>query len=523
MAFPRTIVVGSGLAGSAAALVLAHAGLPVTLLEKNPRLGGSCSHYQRQGWRIDVGTHLFSRGKEGPLGDVLRRVDAEGAVRFRRTRDIAELRVAGPRGPEAPIPVPASALRLPTFVARVCRALRLGPRQALRSGRLFHYILAMPEPQIVALDEMTVEAFLEGWGVDDAVRGLFGFLLGLYFVVPYWEASAGEAIWAFQKMAQANQLSYPVGGAGAVPGTYCRLAAAHGADIRTGAGVRRILVRGGAVRGVELRSGERLPAEVVISTSSVRTTVLSLVGREHVPAPWAEWVEGLQGSAIAVQAKLALDRPLVSAGALVGAASTKDDLYSLDAARLRALFDDVAHGRVPDCVPFYAPVPTNFDPDLGPGQLITVCAVAPTTDVPLVDAAPRWEQAMLDALRAVVPDLDAHTVFCDRFSTRWLAHWIGKDFGPAISTAQVPGQVGRSRPPNTTPIAGLYIAGCGAGARGIGTELAAASGMAAADLVLAVEGLSTWRRVTPRRRRLSRRLCESTWTARGPREARAAR
>ena len=480
----RVLVIGSGLGGSAATLALAHAGQPVTLVEKNPRLGGSCSFYEKQGWKLDIGTHMFSRGDEGPLGDLLRRVGAPGAIRFQRTRDIAELRVATAQGMLEPIPVPASAARMPRFAWRVCRAMRLGPLEASRAAHLFSVILTMPDRQIAAWDDRTVEDFLAPFKLHDAVKGLFGFLLGLYFVVPYWEASAGEAIWAFQKMVRANRLSYPLGGSVSVPGTFCRLAEERGATIRVNAGVERIRVSGGAVSGVTLEGGEELDAEVVVSTSSIRSTVLHLVGAEHFTADYVSRARAIRGSSIAVQAKIALSRPLVSAGALVGGVGEIDDMFSMDVERLKAMFNDVAEGRVPDCVPFYAPVPTNFDPSLGPGQLITACAVAPTTDIQLEDPAERWEEAMVNALRAVVPGLDEHTVFCDRFSTRWIESWIGKEFGPAISTAQVPGQVGDKRPPVTTPVEGLYIAGCGAGARGVGTELACASGMEAADHIL---------------------------------------
>src|SRR3712207_2182319 len=88
----RAVVVGSGIGGSAATLLLANAGIPVTLVEKNRRLGGSCSGYEKQGFHVDIGTHMFCRGNKGPLGDVLRRVGEDGAIRFVRTRDIAELR-----------------------------------------------------------------------------------------------------------------------------------------------------------------------------------------------------------------------------------------------------------------------------------------------------------------------------------------------------------------------------------------------------------------------------------------------
>src|SRR5690242_18534818 len=82
---PRAVVVGSGIGGSAATLLLADAGIPVTLVEKNRRLGGSCSGYDKQGFHVDIGTHMFCRGDRGPLGDVLRAVGEGGAIRFVRT------------------------------------------------------------------------------------------------------------------------------------------------------------------------------------------------------------------------------------------------------------------------------------------------------------------------------------------------------------------------------------------------------------------------------------------------------
>src|SRR5580704_8257190 len=94
MTSPRAVVIGSGIGGTAATLLLAHAGIPVVLVEKNRRIGGSCSGYEKQGFHIDIGTHMFCRGDKGPLGEVLRRVGQGGRIDFQRTPDIAELRFA---------------------------------------------------------------------------------------------------------------------------------------------------------------------------------------------------------------------------------------------------------------------------------------------------------------------------------------------------------------------------------------------------------------------------------------------
>jgi squalene-associated FAD-dependent desaturase len=55
----RVGVVGGGLAGIAAALTLADAGVDVTLLERRPRLGGLTSSIERDGLSFDNGQHVF--------------------------------------------------------------------------------------------------------------------------------------------------------------------------------------------------------------------------------------------------------------------------------------------------------------------------------------------------------------------------------------------------------------------------------------------------------------------------------
>lgn len=488
----RAIVIGSGIGGAAAALLLQHAGIPTVLLEKNRRIGGSCSGYEKQGFRVDIGTHMFCRGPAGPLGDVLRRVGRDGAIEFRRTRDIAEIRFPS-RRPGAPpheverVPVPAEVHRLPRFAVDIVRALELPAREAVRAARLFAHVLAMSDAEVAAWNHRTVEDLVAPFTDHAPTIGLFGFLLGLYFILPYWEVSAGEALWSFRKMVRDNWLSYPKGGSIAIPSTYCRLAEELGAEVRTGTPVRRIVVHRGRVAGVELADGTLVPGRIVVSTSSVRTTVLRLVGPEHFPEAYVERARAIRGSFIAVQAKIGLRKKLVDAGAIVGGVGDGVDLLRVSTEDLRTMFAMLADGRVPPVVPFYCPVPTNFDPSLAPPgcQLLTACAVAPTSDVTLNDPAPLWEEAMLRTLRRVVPGLDEEAIFVDRFSVGFIERWIGKEHGPAVSTGQTPDQVGRLRPAVHTPIPGLYLAGCGAGGRGVGTELAAASAMECVDRILA--------------------------------------
>ena len=46
---PDAIVIGTGIGGSAVAALLASHGKTVTVLERNPFVGGRCSSYEKEG------------------------------------------------------------------------------------------------------------------------------------------------------------------------------------------------------------------------------------------------------------------------------------------------------------------------------------------------------------------------------------------------------------------------------------------------------------------------------------------
>ncbi len=72
---------------------------------------------------------------------------------------------------------------------------------------------------------------------------------------------------------------YPMGGTRAVPEALERLIGELGVEVRTGTGVRRLLIESGRVRGVETDAGERVPLAAVVSNADSVRTHRELIGR----------------------------------------------------------------------------------------------------------------------------------------------------------------------------------------------------------------------------------------------------
>ena len=85
---------------------------------------------------------------------------------------------------------------------------------------------------------------------------------------------------------------------------------------------------------------------------------------------------------------------------------------------------------------------------------------------------------------SLFPDLEEHVVWREEVHAEHIRATTGHPrYADCVGLAQVPGQVGADKPSPITPIEGLYLVGAEAGARGIGTEQAAASAVAVAELV----------------------------------------
>ncbi|MDQ5823172.1 MAG: NAD(P)/FAD-dependent oxidoreductase [Chloroflexota bacterium] len=100
----------------------------------------------------------------------------------------------------------------------------------------------------------------------------------------------------------------PRGGSGMLAQALARCLEHHGGTIRCDAPVKRVLLGGSSIRGIELVDGERVEADLVVSGAHVQTTLLGLVGREHLPGALVGKLDSLRvGNGIGMTLRCALD------------------------------------------------------------------------------------------------------------------------------------------------------------------------------------------------------------------------
>jgi phytoene dehydrogenase-like protein len=148
---------------------------------------------------------------------------------------------------------------------------------------------------VTRLFTMSVTDLLNDWFESDeikgmlAVNGVIGTWAGpdepgtAYVMLHHSIGDVGDGhlgSWGFQQ-----------GGMGAVSDSIRRSAESFGAEIRTDAKVKKILVRGGKAVGVALQSGEELRAPVVITTIHPKIAFLELLDRHELPADFVWDIE----------------------------------------------------------------------------------------------------------------------------------------------------------------------------------------------------------------------------------------
>lgn len=437
------VVVGAGIAGMAAAALLAKEGQKVCLVERSPYLGGRAMSKWYRGHKLMLGAHLL----EDP-GDGL-------------TRMLEYLGKELDHGlPNDNLPfwdkdrwVPIQQFYKNTNKADLVKCIK-----ALQET---------PWEDLEKWDHAPLREWMAQYTQDEGVYLVWETVSMLEQLTDRWfDHSASDNLFVrkmhYQGRNTAGYSFWPKGGFDKLFGDLADAIREHGGEIRLSTPVDKVLVERGATTGVRLSDrstrdgGEVIAADQVIVTASV-WNVLDLFEPDALPFDVVERIQLLGNKRNRV----------AWLGYYIAA---REPVVALSERELGAWF----HSPRAGLAGFYL-CQTAFDPTVSPpGEYLHVTG-ASFDPVHLGDRA--WmkrksEEFWLD-LEEMFPSM--------RKSVIWKKPHLVSTFGVLCK----PGLVGAVRPANRVyAVDGLWLAGDSYRARGIGVDKAARSGLTAAEGVL---------------------------------------
>ncbi|MBP6763812.1 MAG: phytoene desaturase [Rubrivivax sp.] len=295
----RVVVVGAGMGGLVAALLLACRGLKVTLVEAQATPGGKMRRQWVDGAPIDGGPTVFTMrwvfdeilSAAGsslqdlvslkPLQVLARHAwrDHEAGLDLHADRQQSADAIGAFAGADA-------ARRYLGFCEEAGRIYRRLEGPHIRSQRpgLFKMVADLGPgglAELVALGPMaTLWRTLGRHFTDPRLRQLFG-RYATYCGGSPWLAPATLMLVAHVEQEGVWSVD---GGMHELALALAQLATARGADIRYSTPVQRIVVQGGRAVGVQLRNGETLAADSVVFNGDVNALATGLLGDELLGA-----------------------------------------------------------------------------------------------------------------------------------------------------------------------------------------------------------------------------------------------
>jgi phytoene dehydrogenase-like protein len=523
------VVIGGGHNGLACAAYLAKAGLDVVVTERREVLGGAAvTEEPWPGYQVSSASYVVSLLPPRVVAELALdrhgyQVSIVSPDYFVPFPDGSGLTLWGDTARDAAEIAKFSAADARSYVefeqyfSRVAHLLRdllfvvppnlsLGdlPRWAAVGARLRKWT-GRDVAEAVRLFTMSAADFLDEWFVDDRVKGA----LATQAIIGGWcgPMSPGSAYvlmhhWIGEVNGHAGAWGWVRGGMGGVSKALAGAARAAGAEIRAGATVRRVIVRNGTARGVELHDGAAIRARRVVSGAHPITTYRDLVGFEHLPGDVERDVRRLRTRSGSVKVNLALSGlPRVPAwGNRPEPVHRGLMAISPSVQYLERAWDDAKYGR-PSLHPYIEMMfPTTHEPGLAPdGSHI---ALAFTQYGPYTLASGSWDaerepygKRVLETLEEYCPGISGLVLHSEVLAPPDIEARYGLVGGNIFQGEMSPDQMFSLRPifgygDYRSPIAGLYL--CGSGTHP-GGGVMAAPGRNAATTILSDVRRERWR------------------------------
>ena len=524
------IIVGAGHNGLTTAAFLAKAGLNVICVEKNDYIGGAAvSRTLYKNWiysncsyvcsllrpEIYRALELHRHGLQvTPYGGSVTFMengnyfgsyhDAEVAYRemVRFSRNDAD-----------------AYKRYSADTMRQCRFIRdfmmstppdptsFNPKELLGLMQIGRKLLEMGEDRMyetIRFWTMSVAEYLDEYFETDVIKaamsgsGIIGTALGIhspgtaYVLLHHYmgDVDGNVGTWGFAR-----------GGMGAVSESIASAFQANGGELRTEAGVDKILVKNGCVTGVALENGEEIGARTVVSAMDVKRTFLKCMDKSDLPESFYERVRNFKIRGSSGKVNIALDGLPTFPALPEGSSLYYSDMHFIDSmVRMERAYDDWKDGTWSKDPYIDMVIPTLSDPTMAPpGKHFMSCFVQ---YCPYQIEGRAWTDAereafgksVIDQIANYSPDFRDLILHAEIRTPQDIESEIGITEGNIFHGELTMDQLLFNRPiPGyaryRAPVAGLYM--CGSSTHPGGGVMAAPGANAAREILLDLKRSNT--------------------------------
>jgi phytoene dehydrogenase-like protein len=390
------VVIGAGHNGLVAGAYLAKAGRRVLILERRDQVGGILAEQEMSpGLRVPALVHTVGRLWPSVIRDLrleshglhLIRPDARvfaphpdggGITLWADPKRTAEgLRERSAADADAYLQFDARVRSMASFLAHLHVAAppdvqnpsRRDALAALRLGRAFRKLGPKAGRELLRVLPMPVADFVGEAFRDDTLGAAIAARGVRFTAMGPWTAGTTSVLLsdsAGNDGGAAGETAFARGGPGALAGSLAAAARAYGAEIQTGADVVAVTIGGERATGVALRTGQEIPARVVVSAADPKETLLRLVDPVEL-GPTLRWrASNIRMHGCSAKVNLALSGVPVFPGAAGPEHLRGRIVVAPGIDYLERGADAAKYGRVSDQPYLEATIPSLSDPTLAP-------------------------------------------------------------------------------------------------------------------------------------------------------------